>query len=79
MRQKSPYSLRGLIKSALQSAKMERVDFQELWTENVLPKTEGEVTEFIRKRTELYRNSHIIKPLQMALEKIEKKKRANDD
>jgi hypothetical protein len=72
-RQISPYSLKSLIKSALQAAKMEGAGFQSNFSDDSLPTNEEEVTEFIKKRSELYRETWIIKPLKTALEKLEKK------
>jgi hypothetical protein len=72
MRQKSQYSLRGLISRALDHARMERASFSEnlLKPEFPLPKTEAEVTAFIKGRTKLWRESWLIPPLEQALSKI---------
>lgn len=75
MRNVSPYSLKSLVKSALQAAKMGAADFGYIFPKDSLPKNEDEVTEFIRKRTQTYRDSWIIKPLEAALEKMERKKK----
>lgn len=73
MRQESEYSLRGLIKKALEAARMENANFSS-WKDS-LPLDENEVTEFIKKRTEIYRHSWIIEPLEAALKKLEKKRK----
>lgn len=73
------YSLRGLIKKALEAARMENANFSS-WKDSLppgekLPVDENEVTEFIKKRTEIYRHSWIIEPLEAALKKLEKKRK----
>jgi len=73
-RQVSPYSLKSLIKEALRAARMEGAGFQSNFPDVPLPTDEKDVTEFIKKRSELYRETWIIKPLKRALEKLEKKK-----
>ena len=74
----SPYSLRGLVKRALHAAKMADAEFSRNYDSN-LPKTEKEVTEFIKERTKVYRDSWIIKPLEAALLKLEKKKKHEEE
>jgi hypothetical protein len=49
-------------------------NFESNW-DDTLPKTEKEVTEFIRRRTELWRESWIINPLELALEKLNKNRK----
>lgn len=75
MRNLDPNSVRGCIQRALTAAKMINANFEcpRESDEAPLPKTEEEVTPFILKRTELYRGSWIIKPLEAALAKLEKK------
>lgn len=73
MRHPDPNSLKGCIKRALEAARMENCNFEECFIEETLPKDESEVTEFIKKRTESYRESWLVKPLEMALKKLEKK------
>lgn len=74
MRNVSPNSLKSLIKEALRAAKMEDAGFDSNFPEVPLPTSEDEVTDFIKKRTENYRRSWIIHPLEGALAKLEKKK-----
>ncbi|MCK5615035.1 hypothetical protein KAR91_74925 [Candidatus Pacearchaeota archaeon] len=62
-----------LLEGALASSKMELADFGKIFLEDKdlpYPKTEKEVTEFIKKRTELYRKSWLINPLKEALRKL---------
>ena len=73
MRHPSPDSLRGLILQALNASKMDRACFESFLLESGLPKDESEVDEFIKKRTDLYRETWIIRPLEKALKKIDKK------
>lgn len=67
-----------LLNRALIDAQMERANFNSLIPLENLPKTEGEVTEFIKGRTRLYRESWIVSPLKQAIKLIERdgKKRA---
>lgn len=74
MRHKSEYSLRGLIAEALKYARMECCDFG-CMPGDVLPKTEDEVTDFIRHRTKRYREAYLITNLETALAKIEARDR----
>jgi hypothetical protein len=63
------------VKSALQAARMTGARFDSYFSDTPLPKDESEVTEFIKRRTEIYRETWIIKPLEAALKKLEKKKK----
>lgn len=51
-------------------ASMDSSSFSHLFAEpgDALPKTEAEVTDFIRKRTRLWRSSWILSPLEEALD-----------
>ncbi len=77
MRTKTKWSLRGSIQEALRHARMTDCSFMEtrLKPEFPLPKSEKEVDAFIKGRTELWRNSWLIPPLERALEKV----KARDD
>ena len=65
----------NLIKSlegALKSAKMKMAEFGHIFPDMVedllpYPTTEEEVTAFIKQRTELYRKSWLIRPIESAL------------
>jgi hypothetical protein len=50
---------------------MELARFGQLANKGLLPTTEAEVTEFIKQRTRLYRESWIIAPLEEAIREIE--------
>lgn len=68
------YAQRALLTTLRQvvtDAKMERASFSQLASKGPFPTTESEVTEFIKQRTRLYRESWIIGPLEEAIKDIE--------
>ena len=62
--------LTELVRNVYESCAMERAGFDHIHpvTDDTLPKTEKEVTPFIRERTRLYRHSWQLTPLKEALE-----------
>lgn len=62
------------VKTAISFARYERASFGSLDSRNAerLPASEEEVTEFIKRRTELYHRTWIIAPLEEALRLLEK-------
>ena len=74
-RSKSRYSLRGAIEEALRLARMDNLGFEDhhLKPDHPLPKTEAEVTAFIKGRTKLWRDSWLIPALERALDKVKKR------
>ena len=64
-----------MLEAALKSAKMKMAEFGHIhpkWEKDLLPypTTEEEVTAFIKQRTELYRKSWLIRPIESALRTI---------
>lgn len=59
-----------VLRRALEDSSMELSNFSLLWASDSdpLPKNENEVTEFIKKRTRLWRESWIRCPIKQALE-----------
>lgn len=70
-----------LLNRALTSARMDRADFNSIIPLENLPKTEIEVTKFIKDRTRLYRESWIVNPIKRAINLIEQdgKKRGRSE
>lgn len=60
-----------ILNRVLVDTRMERAGFSQLHTKGPFPATEGEVTEFIKERTRIYRESWIISPLERAIRLIE--------
>lgn len=56
---------------------MERCAFGTIWTDpdDPLPKTEAEVTEFIRRRTKVWRETWMIPKLEEVITKLTKAKK----
>lgn len=67
-----------LLNRALIDARMERAGFNSIAHEGPLPTTEAEVTEFIKERTRIYRESWIISPIQRAINLIEQDGKKRD-
>jgi hypothetical protein len=59
-----------ILNRALVDARMERASFSRLHDKEPFPTTEAEVTEFIKERTRIYRDSWIISPLEQAIRLI---------
>lgn len=63
--------IKEVLRDAQRTLTMETADFSRIWLSDddaPLPKTEAEVTEFIRNRTRLWRQSWVEAPIQEALE-----------
>ncbi len=61
------------LEGALRCAKMELAEFGTIFPEKDIlpyPTTEKEVTPFIKQRTELYRKTWLISPIESALRMI---------
>lgn len=56
-----------VLRDAQRTLAMETADFSQIVPTTPLPKTEAEVTDFIRERTRLWRDSWIDAPIQEAL------------
>ena len=79
-------SIKELLLAAYQSSNMELAEFGRFFPlekeDAPLPTTEKEVTPFIRRRTDLYRRSWLITPLQEVLDKLgfeEERRRMDED
>jgi hypothetical protein len=59
------------LKEALDAAKLTRASFSNLFPDDPLPTSEKEVTEFIRRRTRLYRETWVIPTMRRLLAKID--------
>lgn len=59
-----------LVRDAYESSAMERAGLGHIWPSNddPLPATENDVTEFIKRRTDLYRRTWQMTPLREALQ-----------
>lgn len=68
--------LTQLLEKILEDAKMERAHFGHLTSKGPFPTTEAEVTEFVKERTRIYRQSWIISPLEEALSLVKGEPRA---
>ena len=75
-------TVKELLLAAYQSSNMELAEFGKFFANEKgvvpLPTTEKEVTPFIRQRTELYRHSWLVTPLQEALDKLGFEKERKD-
>ena len=58
------------LEDVLTSSTMERSDFESLHSEIELPKSQKEVTAFVKDRTEHYRRSWLTEPLQEIIKKL---------
>ena len=63
---------REILKSVYTDSSMDRSSFSLMWAnhDDPLPKDEKEVTDFIRRRTDLWRRTWIIDPLEEVLDLI---------
>lgn len=59
-----------ILEQAHFDATMEQASFSRINTTDSLPKSENEVTAFIRERTRIWRQSWILSPLEEALKII---------
>jgi len=62
-----------VLKAVRDAATLERASFSRFSTDEPLPTSEAEVTDFIRKRTQLYRETWIIPKLDALIAKYEGK------
>jgi hypothetical protein len=67
VKKKKPRPIRSHIAKALVAARMEDADFADSSGTVPLPKSEADVNDFIRARTENYRQTRIIRTLENAL------------
>ena len=78
-------SIKELLLAAYKSSNMELAEFGTIFDGKgmtPLPKTEKEVTLFIRRRTDVYRRSWLVTPLKEALDKLgfeEERKRVDNE
>ena len=72
---KAQEKLIALLREASEHAEMEHADFGGFWVQGdkplPFPKTDKEVTPFVKERTKTYRQSWIIRPLHNAIHLIE--------
>lgn len=64
-------ALLATLRQVVTDAKMGNASFSQLTSKGPFPTTEAEVTEFIKQRTRLYRESWIIGPLEELISELE--------
>lgn len=64
--------IQEVLREARKTLTMDNADFSLIVPLNDLPKTEADVTDFIRERTRLWRQSWIEAPINEALELLSK-------
>ena len=74
VRKKHPPSVRKLLVQVMESAQLLRTDFQDFRPAAWLPMSENQVNKFVAERTQLWRNSELIQPLQTAVKLIDEGK-----
>ena len=71
VRKKSPPNIRKMLVQVLESAKLMRGQFEDGSKRGWLPTREEQVNQFIFERTQLWRATAIIQPLQTVMELID--------